>query len=295
MKENTAKTKKNEKVTADAEALKQALAEGNKVRVQELLAAKSLGKVEEAEKEEVIGQILAFKDISLASYVMKSEKKLNSTWISDPENYKEKLFLQELLETYGSKIKIEDMDRDRILRLAVACNADHMVARIVKKPQASDYAVMAAGSEDVFELLRKTRAKNLSMEIKRDVAFAALMAPNGMDRVEVLENHGWDFNNQTLLEDVTAALAESKYTADRAGKLAKQEDEARLRFAQRRAAMTKEEIKAEDKNNPKERRMGVKELLTGKTPEKTYTQQQQEKKNAARVAREKKRRQTYRQ
>ncbi len=284
-----------EKVKADAEALMQALDEGNKVKVQELLAAKSLQKVEASNKEQAIEKILGFKDAALVPYILKSEKKLNSTVIADPQNYKEKLFLQELLETYASKITIEDMDRERFFRLAVSCNAEHMVARLVKKANPSDYAVMAAGSEEVFEILRKTKAKNLSMEIKREVALAALMAPNGMDRIEVLELHGWDFNNKTLLEDVTAALAESKYTADRAGKLAKQEDEARLRFVQKRVSMTKEEIKAEDKSNPKEHRMGVKELLTGKPEEKTYTQLQQEKKNAARLAREKKKRQTYRQ
>ncbi len=45
------------KITADAKALKQALNDGNKVKVQELLGAGSLKKVADSEKEEVIAQI----------------------------------------------------------------------------------------------------------------------------------------------------------------------------------------------------------------------------------------------
>lgn len=285
---------KKEKKTyseADVADLKQAIEARNKVAVKEMLEGKILKVVPETDKESIYLGIFQFHDTDLTEYVVKNEKKLDVHFLKDISDYKDQLFLQEFFEDNASKISVRDEDRERMLELAILCNSPEMVAKLTKKPQDSDYPKLAAASEDIFDGLLKVKTKNLSAETKRAVAIAALMAGNGTDRIEVLENHGWDFDNTALKEDVEKIISEKKYSNDKEGRLERTEDDARKRFAEKRASMNKEELKKEDKSNKRDARMSMKELLTGKEKEKTYTQIQQDKKTAQRLAREKKKRQ----
>lgn len=284
---------KKEKKTyteADVADLQQAIETKNKVAVREMLEGKILKAVPEADKESVYLGIFQFHDTDLTEYVVKNEKKLDVHFLKDISDYKDQLFLQEFFEDNASKISVKDEDRERILELAILCNSPEMVAKLTRKPQDSDYPKLAAASEDIFDLLLKVKTKNISADTKRAVAIAALMADDGTDRIEVLENHGWDFDNPALKEDVEKTLSEKKYTNDKEGRLQRTEDDARQRFMEKRASMNKAELKKEDKSNKRDARMSMKELLTGKEKEKTYTQIQQEKKKAQKLAREKKRR-----
>lgn len=194
--------------------------------------------MDEGERERVAKKILAYHDISLFDTAHKYLTSLSPKILHMPQSLSERQFMREVLNGYQNVIELdENTDMQKLWEISILCGAEHMVTYLLKKTGNFQYLPqIAAGSDEMFEVLLNVRCRKILDEVKKEVLFGALSCNNWRQRFDLLVHRGWKKSSQNRKEEIPLAdeyirrIETKHYSSDRKGHLDQINDRARIRF-----------------------------------------------------------------
>lgn len=194
--------------------------------------------MDEGELERVAKKILAYHDISLFDAAHKYLTSLSPEILHMPRSLSERQFMREVLNGYQNVIDPdENKDMKKLWEISIQCSAEHMTAHLLKKTGDFQYLPqIAAGSDEMFEVLLNVRCRKILDEVKKEVLFGALSCEQWRQRFDMLVRRGWKKSSQNKKEEIPLAaeyishIEAKRYSMDRKGHLEQINDRARVRF-----------------------------------------------------------------
>ena len=194
--------------------------------------------MDEGELERVTKKILAYHDISLFDAAHKYLTSLSPEILHMPKSLSERQFMREVLNGYQNVIEPDEKtDMKKLWEISIQCSAEHMVTHLLKKTGDFQYLPqIAAGSDEMFEVLLNVRCRKILDEVKKEVLFGALSCEQWRQRFDMLVHRGWKKSSQNKKEEIPLAaeyisrIETKRYSSDRKGHLEQINDRARVRF-----------------------------------------------------------------
>lgn len=206
-----------------------------KVSVEKLLDLGILKVIQEDKRENICRKILMYKDMRMFKAILKYEKKLTAGMLTIPESTPEKQFLRLILNKYEKHIDLEN-GRDRLWKIAFACEADELMCTMLKKKKDHQYlSEIAGGTDGAFHVLDSVRPGKVLPEVRKEVLYRAFLSETGKQRYEYLQKKGWakgESRKETIsiLEDVKEVQHGKRYDKSRYGQKERAEDRNKLNY-----------------------------------------------------------------
>ncbi|HJB82624.1 MAG TPA: hypothetical protein H9711_05665 [Candidatus Mediterraneibacter intestinavium] len=200
-----------------------------------LLKLGILGITEEEAREELCRKILGYKDEKMLEAVIRCEGELPTCSLTVPESASEKQFMCVILTRYLKYINIEE-DRERLWEIAVSCDADEIMRRMLKKKKDYQYlSRLAGGSDTAFRVLDCVRPADVLAEVRKETLISAFLSESGKQRFEHLKEKGWargESRKETIsiLCEVREELERKRYGKSRHGQRERAADRNRLNY-----------------------------------------------------------------
>lgn len=192
--------------------------------------------MDDDELEWVARKILAYHDMALWEAAWKYTETISIEVLPVPETLSERQFMKELLNTYSKYVELQG-DTKKLWDISLECEAENMVKRLLKKTKDYQYLPkLAAGSDELFDLLLDVQCRPILDEVKKEVLFGALRSREWKSRFEMLVRHGWKKSLGNRKQDILIAAEYSertkskKYRPDKFGNMKRMDDKRKVRF-----------------------------------------------------------------
>lgn len=194
--------------------------------------------MDDNERERALKKLLSYHDISLVECACRYIHAVPAELLCMSETLSERQFMRELLNRFTKRIVISG-NEEKLWELALECEAANMAEYLLKKTKAYQYLRrLAAGSDEMFEMLLKVRCRGVLDDVKREVLIGALESGSWKKRFDMLVHKGWKKSSQNRKEDILLAedyagrIEKKRYGSGRTRRLEQVNDKSRLRFVQ---------------------------------------------------------------
>lgn len=194
--------------------------------------------MDDRQLKRVSEKILGYHDIGLLDTAHKYIKEIPPEILCMPETLAEQYFMREVLNSYPGMAEQKDREgKEKLWEICLRCNAEKMAAYLLKKT--GDYQYLpriAAGNDEMFQVLLNVRSRGILDEVKKEVLFGALSAEQWRQRFEMLVHRGWKKKSDNRKEDISLSaeyrkrIGEKRYSVGKKGHLEQINDQARVRF-----------------------------------------------------------------
>lgn len=209
-----------------------------KKSAERLLKLGALRVTQEEAREELCRKILGYKDEKMLEAVIRCEGEITACFLMIPESASEKQFMCVILTRYLRYINIEE-DRERLWEIAVSCDADEIMRRMLKKKKDYQYlSGLARGSDTAFRVLDSVRPSDVLAEVRKETLISAFLSESGKQRFEHLKEKGWARGGTrketiSILCEVRGELERKRYEKSRQGQRERAADRNRLNYLMR--------------------------------------------------------------
>lgn len=208
--------------------------------------------MDDEELERVSKKIFSYHDITLFDAAHKYMNRLSPKIFHMPESLSEQQFMREVLDRYQNMVQLEEHeDTEKLWKISLQCSAANMIAYLLKKTEDYQYlALIASGSEEVFNVLLNVRSRKIIDDVKKEVLFRAISGDQWRQRFDILVQRGWKKSSQNRKQDIYIAaeylgrIERKRYITDKKGHLEQINDRAKARFL-----ISYEKNKKNNKNN----------------------------------------------
>jgi trigger factor len=235
--------KKNTKIELEptAENLKKELKLYHREAVTKLVQKGSLEQIDSEEELEIYRKIVSLRDLKLIGIIAKKNGKLNPEWFRiDHSVYKNNAFVRSVFKKYQKSFDLNSEDVcSTIFEIALLTDDTDMVSFFIKKKKMTEkYALLAGGSDAMFQLVFSKGIKKWDNDQIVELYAVAASSPDGQNRIRKLYVNGFDpaAKNQdglTAEEVLEEQIGQKKYTKNRAGELKRTQDQQALRYLQK--------------------------------------------------------------
>ena len=214
------------------EFLKKLIQEYRREEIREQLKKGILKEIPEEEKMRTLQNLIALRDVQIVKILSKELDTFNPQILDiDCSSWQNRDFIADVLNKYSKKF---DWKNDGVCEelFDLACRVTHPATaeRIIRQKKAvSQYYRLAAGADDLFELLKAVKPSELAVEQRLDIMLEAATAEKGAERLRQLEEWGYDLKEKNAEGDTVNTLLEKKiknarYAKNRSGELQRKKD-----------------------------------------------------------------------